>query len=376
MTSRQLNTSFVLDSHCDSPLILAKGADFGKKVEQGYTPGKFPVTHIDFVKMKKGRVDGSFFAIYTSNALSPDESTRRAFELISKTYDAVENNLDKVAFATSPSQARRNKKNGLLSIFLGMENGSPIQKDLSYLRMFYRLGIRYMTLTHANHNEICDSCAPKEKKWNGVSPFGIEVIAEMNRLGMIIDVSHISDEAFYDVLKYSKAPIVATHSCCRALSNHPRNMTDQMIIDLAANGGVIQINFYPAFLDQEYATGFWDLADRFDEADKAWMKDQNNVELQNKLKEATNAMNALPSPSYKKIVDHIDHVVKLVGAKHVGIGSDFDGIEVCPKGLEDITMMPKIIIELRKRGYKEYEINQIVGGNFLRVMEHVQSLAE
>jgi len=145
--------------------MLVKGADFGQTVQQGYTTGKFPVTHVDFAKMKKGGVNGSFFAIYTSNSLSPDESTRRAFELISSVYDAVEQNPDKVAFATTPAQAKRNKKNGLISIFLGMENGDPIQKDISMLRMFYRLGVRYLTLTHAGNNEICDSCAPKEKRW-------------------------------------------------------------------------------------------------------------------------------------------------------------------------------------------------------------------
>ncbi len=367
---------FLLDSHCDSPLMLVKGADFGKKVEQGYTPGKFPVTHTDFARMKKGGVNGSFYAIYTSNALAPDEATRRAFELISRVYDTVEQNGDKVALTTTVAQAKRNCKNGLISIFMGMENGSPIQKDLSMLRMFYRLGIRYMTLTHAGNNEICDSCAPKEKRWGGVSPFGRDVIAEMNRLGMLIDVSHLSDDSFWDVLKYSKAPVVATHSCCRALSDHPRNMTDEMIKALAENGGVLQINFYPAFLDQEYAAKFWDKADAFDIADKAWMKDQNNKELQDALKIATEEMNAIPRPSYKKIVDHIDHVVSLVGVKHVGIGSDFDGIETCPDGLEDISKMQKIIIELRKRGYKEHEIRLIAGGNFLRVMDAAQRLGE
>ncbi len=363
---------FVLDSHCDAPLMLAKGADFSKKVQQGYTPGKFPITHIDFDRMKKGGVDGSFFAIYTSNSLSPDEATRRAFELVAKTYDSVESAPDMAALATTPAQARRNKKEGLISIFMGMENGAPIQKDLSLLRMFYRLGVRYMTLTHANHNEICDSCSPKEKRWGGVSPFGIEVINEMNHLGMLIDVSHISDDSFYDVLKYSRAPVAATHSCCRALSNHPRNMTDDMIKALAEKGGVIQINFYPAFLDQDYASKFFPLADAFDEVDKLWNKDKNNPELQQRLKEATERLNDLKRPSYTKVVDHIDHVVNLVGIKHVGLGSDFDGIEVGPEGLDDVTRMPKIIVELRKRGYTENEIKYIAGGNFLRLLDQVQ----
>ena len=363
---------FLLDSHCDAPLMLAKGADFGRRVEQGCTPGRFPVTQVDFPRMKKGGVNGSFFAIYTSNALTPDQSTRRAFELVSKVFDAVEQNSDKVALATTPAQARRNAKNGLISIFMGMENGAPIQKDLSLLRMFHRLGITYMTLTHARSNEICDSCTSPEPRWNGVSPFGREVIAEMNRLGMLIDVSHISDASFWDVLKYSKAPVVATHSCCRALNDHPRNMTDEMIKALAEKGGVIQINFYPSFLDRSYAEKTGALIDAQEEAQDEWLVDPSDPVRQEKMRAAIEALQAVPRPSYKKIVDHIDHVVKLVGIKHVGLGSDFDGIEACPDGLEDISRMQRIIIELRKRGYSEYEIRHIAGGNFLRVLEQVQ----
>lgn len=367
---------FLLDSHCDAPLMLSKGADFGKRVEQGFVPGKFPITHIDYPRMKKGGVNGSFFAIYTSNSLTPDQATRRAFELVSKVYDSVEQNPDKVALTTSASQARRNARNGLISIFLGMENGSPIQNDLSLLRMFYRLGVRYLTLTHAGSNQICDSCTSKDPVWHGVSPFGREVIAECNKLGIMVDVSHISDESFWDVIKYSKAPVVASHSCCRALCNHPRNMTDDMIKAMAEKGGVIQINFFPKFLSEEYTKAVGTLGDDFDDADYAWRPDQANPELQAKLKKALEAYAAIPLPSYKLIVDHIEHVIDLVGVKHVGIGSDFDGIEFGPKGLDDISMMQKIIIELRKRGHSEYDIKQIAGGNFLRVMDAVAKCAE
>ena len=367
---------FLLDSHCDAPLMLDKGADFGRRVEQGYTPGKFPVTHVDFQRMKKGGVNGSLFAIYTSCSLTPDQATRRAFELVSKVFDAVEQNPDKVAFATTPAQARRNARNGLISIFLSMENGAPIQKDLSLLRMFHRLGVTCLTLTHADSNEICDSCTSPKPRWGGLSPFGREVVAEMNRLGMLIDVSHISDESFWDVLKYSKAPVVATHSCCRALSNHPRNMADEMIVALAEKGGVIQVNFYPSFLDASYGKRAGSLIDAEEALQPLWLKDRSDPAMQEKMRAAVEAMNAVPRPSYKRIVDHIDHVVKLVGIKHVGLGSDFDGIETCPEGLEDISRMQKIIIELRKRGYSEYEIRHIAGGNFLRVMEQAQRLSD
>lgn len=367
MTTKQLHKeAFVIDSHCDTPLSLIQGLNPGKKNTAG---------HVDFIRMKEGGVDASFFAIYTSNKLKPDEATRRALQLLAQTYDAIENNRDKVALATTVREGRELKAKGLTAIYMGMENGLPIQKDMSLLRLFYRMGVRYMTLTHAGNNEICDSCAPKEKLWNGVSEFGQEVIAQMNHLGMIIDVAHISDEAFYDVLKYSKAPVVSTHSCCRALSNHPRNMTDQMIKDLAAAGGVIQINFYPAFLSEEYAKEFWPLCDAFDDAQADLHKDPESRKALAAFKKAEAEMFALKRPSYKLLVDHIEHVIKLVGVKYVGLGSDFDGIETCPTGLEDISKLEIITEELRYRGYSDTDIKLILGENFMRVFSEVENLA-
>ena len=257
-----------------------------------------------------------------------------------------------------------------------MENGLPIQKDLHMLRLFYRFGVRYMTLTHAGNNEICDSCGPKEKRWGGVSPFGQEVIAEMNRLGMIIDVSHISDDAFYDVIKYSKAPVAATHSCCRALCGHRRNMTDDMIKALAENDGVIQINFYPAFIDDSFASDeFSELADDFDAKQFASRMEPDNDEKRAAYHEVEKKLANFPAPSYKRVVDHIDHVVKLVGAKHVGLGSDFDGIETPPEGVRDISKFPLFTEELKARGYSDEDIKGILGGNFLRVMKRVEEVA-
>lgn len=359
--------SFVLDSHCDTPSMLLENLDLGQKMDRG---------HIDYLRMKEGGVDGLFFAIYTSNHLSADESTRRALELLSRTYDSVDKNRDKVAFAFSVAQARRNKREGLGSIFLGMENGAPIQKDLSLLRLFYRFGIRYMTLTHTGNNEICDSCATKEKRWGGVSPFGKDVIKEMNRLGIIVDISHVSDDSFYDALKYSKTPIVATHSCCRALCNHPRNLSDQMIKDLAKGGGVIQINFYPAFLDESFGTKqFWDLADEFDVKQQESRRDLNNIEKREAYHNIEKQLINYPAPSFKLIVDHIDHVVDLVGVDHVGLGSDFDGIETPPEGMKDISMFHSFIDELKNRGYSEDNIKGIMGENFLRVFSQVEQFA-
>src|SRR5574344_196870 len=239
MQHKSLHESiFVLDSHCDTPIRLLEGADINNKSDQG---------HFDFVRMKEGGLNAAFFAIYTPNTIDDDTATRRAMQMIARTYDAVEASNGKVAVALDAQDAKDNFEAGILSVFLGMENGLPIQDDLSLLRLFYDMGVRYMTLTHTGNNNICDSCATKEKRWNGLSPFGIEVVKEMNRLGMLIDVSHISDDSFRDVIKYSSSPVVATHSCCRAIANHPRNLTDQMIKDIAATGGVVQINFYPPF---------------------------------------------------------------------------------------------------------------------------------
>ncbi len=347
----------VIDSHCDTPIRLLDGANINEFDPEG---------HVDFPRMKKGGVDASFFVLYTSNSMDPDAATRRALQMAARIYDTIEASQGKVKLARSAEDIIKNKKSGKLSVLIGMENGLPIQKDLSLLRIFYDLGVRYMTLTHAGNNEICDSCAPKEKRWNGLSPFGIEVVREMNRLGMLIDVSHISDASFYDVLKYSEAPVVATHSCCRAICDHPRNLTDKMIKDLAEKGGVIQINFYPPFLNKKYGDAFWPLCDKYEEALDKFKKDP---EFKDEFEKAKADMFALERPSYTEVVDHIDHVVKLVGISHVGLGSDFDGIEVTPLSLEGVDKMEVITSELLKRGYTDSDIKAILGGNLMRIMQ-------
>lgn len=353
---------FVLDTHIDTPSMMLENIDLGRKNERG---------HVDFIRMKEGGVDGAFFAIYIPVDLSPNDATAHAINLISKVYDAVDLNKDKAAFAFSPAQARKNKKNGLISVFLGMENGSAIQKNISLLHFFHRFGIRYLTLCHNANNDICDSCAPIEKRWGGISPFGREVVRELNRLGILIDCSHSSDDTFYDALRYSISPIVATHSCCRALSNHPRNLTDEMIKDLASQGGVVQVNFYPRFLDDSF------VCDDFDPRVEKWQElyrlDLNNIEYHDLYFEGMEKLKNHPSVSYKRIADHIDHVVELVGPKHVGLGSDFDGIEIAPEGMRDISQFGNIAQELVSRGYSESDIRGIMGENFLRVMEQAQA---
>jgi Zn-dependent dipeptidase, microsomal dipeptidase homolog len=323
---------FLLDSHCDTPSAMMRGRDIGKDNEKG---------HVDFPKLRAGKVDASFFALYTSASLSEDEATVRALEMIGRINDALEENSRVAALAVSPEQMIENKANGLISILLGMENGAPIHRSLQLLRTFYRLGVRYVTLTHNADNEIADSAA-QGTRWNGLSPFGREVVDEMNRLGMIVDIAHASDKTFFDVLECSRGPIVSTHSCCRALAGHRRNMTDEMLRAMADKGGVMQVNFYPIFLSDEYA--------RLVAESGIEICDENEEQLMK-----------LARPSYKRIADHIDHAVKVAGIDHVGIGSDFDGIEVTPEGLEDISKIGVLFDELTIRGYSDDEIDKIAG---------------
>ncbi len=358
---------FILDSHCDTPSQILRLRDILKDNERG---------QVDFPKMKKGGVDAAFFALYTPSSLSSDAAALKAMELMASVYDVLEKAKDIAALALTPDQALENKEKGLISVFMGMENGAPIGKSLSLLRLFWRFGVRYVTLCHSADNEICDSCASKVKRWSGLSPFGREVVREMNRLGMIIDVSHISDKSFYDVIECSEAPVVATHSCCRALSPHPRNMTDEMIRVLAGNGGVIQINFYPVFLDSGFAeilekSG---LSEEGEAVEAAFIADPADSDKRAAWYKIQDRLAALPRPSYKKIVDHIDHAVSVAGIDHVGIGSDFDGIEITPYGMENVSMTGKIFEEMRVRGYSEEDISKVAGGNFLRVMRKVQNL--
>lgn len=357
---------FVLDSHCDTPSQIVRLRNLS---------ADNPYAHIDIPKLIKGGVDASFFALYTSGTMEPDAATRYALEMLAGVYDAVEAD-DRAALAFSAEQARANKAAGKVSIMLGMENGLPIQNSLGLLRMFFRMGVRYLTLTHNTDNQICDSAA-QGTKWHGLSPFGRKVVAEMNRLGMIVDLAHASDETFFDCVRCSRAPVVSTHSCCRALAGHRRNMSDPMLKAIAACGGVIQINFYPLFLSDAFAaelekSGLDPVADAIE---SEFIKDPADPEKYRTWVEIQQKLASLKRPSYKVVVDHIDHAVQVAGIDHVGIGSDFDGINVTPEGLENASMMPVIFEEMKARGYSEKDICKVAGENFLRVMNDVASVA-
>lgn len=354
---------FVLDSHCDTPSQILRLRDLS--IDNDHA-------HVDFPKLEAGGVDAAFFALYIPARMDSDQQAAASYasELLDAVMDMLESNKDRAVLTSDASQAYENKQKGLFSVFLGLENGSPIGTSIENIKKYYDLGVRYVTLCHSGNNEICDSCATSTKRWNGLSPFGKEAVAEMNRLRMLIDVSHVSDETFYDVLKYSSKPVVATHSCCRALASHPRNMTDDMIRALAAAGGVIQINFFPLFLDDDFAAILRDsgIEERGEDIENEFIKDPADPVKRAAWYAVLDELSSLSRPSYKRIVDHIDHVVEIAGIDHVGLGSDFDGISVAPEGMDDISCFSKVFDEMRERGYSETDIEKVAGANFLRIM--------
>jgi len=358
--------AIVIDTHCDTPmLMLDRNLDIGKRSNE---------SQVDLVRMKEGGLDAIFFAVFVSNDLDEKHPSKKALEMIDEIHRQVEINKNLAETALSPEDIRDIHKKGKRAILIGMENGGPLEGSLRLLRDYYRLGVRYITLTHNGNNDICDTSNPGKSRWNGLSPFGRQVVEEMNRLGMLIDVSHISDKAFWDVLELSKAPVFASHSCTRSLCDIHRNLTDDMIRALAAKGGVIQLTFCSFFVDEEYM--------RLAEEEEKKIEPQKK-KLEEKYKDNQDAYwNALitlwkevapPAPKIEKLIDHVDHVVKLVGVDHVGFGSDYDGTGSVPQGLDDVSGFPLITYHLLKRGYSEEDIKKILGGNFLRLFEKAQT---
>lgn len=359
---------YFFDSHVDTPSQLMRLRDPGVDNRYG---------HVDFPKLRRGGVGGSFFALYTPADMAPDAATRYALEMLSAVYDSVEKYPDQVALAVSPEDAVRNGRKGLVSLFLGMENGAPVQESLPLLRTFCRLGVRYVTLTHNGDNALADSAA-EGKRWHGLSPFGKKVVAEMNALGMMVDLSHASDETFWDCIRFSRVPVVATHSCCRALCRHRRNLTDDMLKALADKDGYVGINFYPAFLSDRFLSDPADAA-LFDEGERveaAFIADPSDPVRAQDWHTMQDRLKSLWRPGVKEVVDHIDHAVELAGIDHVGIGTDFDGILVPPEGLEDVSMIGKVFDEMRRRGYPESAVSKVAGENLMAVLGRIQGLTK
>lgn len=355
---------FILDSHVDTPSQLIRLRDLGVDNKYG---------HVDFPKLRRGGVGGAFFALYTPAEMAPDAATRYALEMVSAVYDAVDANPDYASLAFSPEEAEENAGKGLFSVFVGMENGAPIQQSLSLLRTFYRLGVSYVTLTHNGDNALADSAA-EGTRWHGLSPFGKQVVAEMNELGMMVDLSHASDETFWDCIRFSSAPIVATHSCCRSLCPHRRNLTDEMLQAIGETGGYVGINFYPAFLSDRFLSDPADAAlfDEGEKAEAAFIEDPSDENRIRAWQEMQERLETLWRPGVREIVDHIDHAVSMAGIDHVGVGSDFDGILVPPKGLENISLIGRVFDEMVRRGYDAESVEKVAGKNLLEVMKRVK----
>jgi membrane dipeptidase len=303
----------------------------------------------------------------------------KALDQMDAVHENVKNNSNAMVFARTAEEVRRAHAQGKIAALMGVEGGHMIGNDIRMVRIFADLGVRYMTLSHFYNTEWSDSSTDKPAH-NGLTDFGKDVVREMNRQGMMVDISHVSDKTFYDALEISKAPLIASHSSCRALCNHVRDMSDDMIKALAAKGGVIQINYEKSFIDQAYKDAYdketGGVAAHFAELTKDCNNDEDCISKKMaSLEEKLTAEGKLPHVSWERIIDHIDHAVKLVGADHVGLGSDFDGADM-PEGMEDCSKLPKITEALMRKGYSDSDIRKILGENTLRVMEQVERVSK
>ena len=322
--------------------------------------------------MARGGVDASFFAAYVPAALTGQAATDWACKLLDEAQRQVAACAGSVALARCAGGVRRNRRAGLTSVLLGIENASALQESFELLQEFHRRGVRYVTLTHSADNQVGDSCTG-QGTWGGLSPFGRRLIPEMNRRRMLIDVAHAADSTIRDVLALSERPIAYTHGACRALACHRRNLPDELIRGIAERGGVVCISIYPPFLDDAFVRT---LAESGLEArlsvEDAFIKDPADPAKRAAWEAVQRELQALPRPGVARIVDHIEHAVGVAGVDHVGIGTDYDGIEVTAAGLEDVSRFPALWDEMRRRGFSRGDISRIAGGNFLRVLSAVR----
>jgi membrane dipeptidase len=359
----------IIDTHVDVPYRLEnQWEDISESTEKG---------HFDYPRAKDGGLDAPFMSIYIPSELEKKGGGKKVADRLIDIVESIANeHPDKFAVATSVDAINNNFKNGIISFPMGMENGTAIEGNLKNLKYFYDRGISYITLTHSESNHISDSSYDEEIKWNGLSPFGKEVVSEMNRLGMMVDVSHLTDSAFYDVIQISKAPVIASHSSCRYFTPEwERNMNDEMIKILAENNGIIMINFGSSFINgkvREDNSKHWNYV-------SSWLE-QNNLlygepEAEKFMDDYFDKVE-LDTVTVSQVADHIDRVVELAGIDYVGFGSDFDGLRALPVGLSDVSMYPNLIAELLKRDYSEQDIEKICSGNLLRVWKEVEETAK
>jgi membrane dipeptidase len=376
--ARLHRAAIVVDTHVDAPYQLdEKWADLG---ERGATP------HFDIPRAREGGLTAPFFAVYVPRSLAESGgAARKTLELIDLVERAVAAHPKELRHAASVAEIRRAKKDGAIAVLMGIEGGHAIEDSLGALREFHRLGVRYMTLTHTNTNHWADSCGafylpdfdPAEYAvHHGLSGFGREVVREMNRLGMMVDVSHASDETIDDVLETSAAPVFASHSSCRALCDIPRNLTDDQIRRIAAKGGVVMINIGSYFLDQKVVDARKAALEAIrPEYDR--VKSENAADPKGRDAAIEKLLDTQPRPrtSWTRAVDHLEHVIRVAGPDAVGLGTDFDGIKDPPEGLDDVSKLPRITEELLRRGHSEATVRKVLGENFLRFFDRVEAAA-
>jgi membrane dipeptidase len=363
-------SSIVVDTHDDTTQRFLDGDfDLAPRNARG---------SIDIPRMKEGGLGAIFFSVWIPSKITGPRAVKRALDQIDAVLEQVRKHSGDLALATTAAEIREARKHGKIAALLGVEGGHMIDSDLGVLRSYAALGVRYMTLTHSGNVEWADSSTDKAVH-NGLSDFGKEVVREMNRLGMMVDISHVSDKAFYDALEASKAPLIASHSSCRAICEAARNMTDDMIRALATKGGVMQINYHVGFLSQEFRS-----------AEKAHPELEQTIALEiqkrcgdkegcqliegDKITREYVLQGKLPRVDWTKIIEHIDHAVKVAGVDHVGLGSDFDGANM-PFGMEDATKLPQITEALLRKGYSESDVRKILGENTLRLMADVERVS-
>lgn len=371
------NAAIVIDTHADTTQrLLDDDYDLADPLKGG---------HLNFDSARKGNLGAEFFSIWVDPKTYTGVDAHRTLELIDAVHQQAAKHPQQMRMAFSPEDIVAAHREHKLAALMGVEGGHSIENSLGLLRDYYRLGVRYMTLTWTNSNGWADSsgdvdntAVPHTK--DGLSDFGKDVVYEMNRLGMMVDISHVSDKTFYRTLIISRAPVIASHSSARALCNSPRNMDDNMLRAVGQYGGIVMVNFYSSFLSEEYrlAAKAQEPAIRQAVADEEAKLKEEGKPIPNELSEQIGKtyMAKIPRPPFSVLIDHIDHIAKIAGIDHVGLGSDFDGIPSTPEGLDSAADLPKITEALMARGYSAGDMEKILGGNFLRVFTRVQEISK
>jgi membrane dipeptidase len=377
--ARQIHDSaLIVDTHADTPQrFLDEGFDIGSTDPND-------IGHISLDKAKRGNLGAEFFSIWVEPQTNQGHYAKHTFDLIDSVYEQAARHPDRMMMAFSPADIERAHREHKLAALMGIEGGHSIENDMHLLRDYYRLGVRYMTLSWSNTNEWADSSGdiddPKVQHHNGLTDFGKQVVLEMNRLGMMVDISHVADKTFWDAIATTKAPVIASHSSARALVNAPRNMTDDMLRAVAKNGGVVQVNFFNGFDDENFRKA---LEAQKKDADAATQKYMDQMKSEGKPVSYIDIdrierewMAKIPRPPLSSLIDQIDHIGKVAGIDHVGLGSDFDGVSgATPQGIDSAADLPKITQALLDRGYSAQDIHKILGENLMRVFRDVQRVS-